>query len=155
MLYVAAVILYGHSIENWYIYIGKSYNIPDGIKGNEKLVMFVIMAFTGMVFSPVGEELFFRGIVHSSFAKSLGNFKASLIDSSAFALTHLSHFGLIFFNGKWSLLPLPALIWVSGMFVVSLVFNLCRTKTGSLLGAIICHAAFNFGMIYSIFYLLN
>ncbi|MDR6514591.1 CPBP family intramembrane glutamic endopeptidase [Chryseobacterium camelliae] len=155
ILYVAGVMLYGHSIENWYIYIGKSYNIPNRIKENDKLVMFLIMAFTGMVFSPFGEELFFRGIVHSSFAKSLGNFKASLIDSSAFALTHLSHFGLIFFNEKWSFLPLPALIWVSGMFVVSLIFNLCRRKTGSLLGAIICHAAFNLGMIYTIFYLLN
>ncbi len=28
MLYAAGVLLYGHSIENWYIYIGKSYNIP-------------------------------------------------------------------------------------------------------------------------------
>nr|WP_294276765.1 CPBP family intramembrane metalloprotease [uncultured Chryseobacterium sp.] len=54
---------------------------PNGIAGNDKLVMFVIMSVTGMVFSPVGEELFFRGIVHSSFAKSVGNFTASLIDS--------------------------------------------------------------------------
>lgn len=132
VLYVAGVLLYDNSIENWYVYIGKSYNIPNGIKGNDKLIMFLIMAFMGIVFSPVGEELFFRGIVHLSFAKSLGNFKASLIDSLAFALTHLSHFGMIFFSGKWTLLPLPALIWVSGMFIVSLVFNLCRTKTGSL-----------------------
>lgn len=128
MLYVAGVLLYGNSVENWYIYIGKSYNIPHGIRGNDKLVMFIIMAVTGMVFSPVGEELFFRGIVHSSFAKSLGNFKASLIDSSSFALTHLSHFGLIFVNGKWNFLALPALIWVSGMFAISIVFNLCRKK---------------------------
>ena len=48
-----------------------------------------------MIFSPIGEELFFRGIVHSSFAKSIGNFKASIIDSVAFALTHISHFGTI------------------------------------------------------------
>nr|WP_294276790.1 CPBP family glutamic-type intramembrane protease [uncultured Chryseobacterium sp.] len=58
-------------------------------------------------------------------------------------------------NGKWNFLPLPALIWVSGMFAVSMVFDLCRTKTGSLWEAIICHAAFNLGMIYCIFYSLN
>ena len=56
--------LYGGSYQNWYEYIGKSYNIPTGIKGNDKFVMFSIMAVTGMIFSPIGEELFFRGVVH-------------------------------------------------------------------------------------------
>jgi hypothetical protein len=28
--------------------------------------MFAIMAITGMTFSPIGEELFFRGIVHGT-----------------------------------------------------------------------------------------
>lgn len=155
VMYIAGVSLYGHSFENWYVYIGKSYNIRDGIIGNEKLIMFMIMAITGMIFSPVGEELFFRGIVHSSFAKSFGNLKASFIDGTAFAITHLSHFGLVFINGKWKFLPIPALLWVSGMFAVSIIFYFCRKNTGSLWGAIACHAAFNLGMIYSIFYLLN
>jgi len=40
------------------------------------------MAITGITFSPIGEELFFRGIIHSSFAKSIGDKKASLVDNS-------------------------------------------------------------------------
>lgn len=92
--------MYGHSVENWYIYIGKSYNIRNGISGNEKLIMFMITAATGMIFGPIGKKLLFRGIVHSSFAKSLGNVKACLVESSAFALTHLSYFGLVFINGE-------------------------------------------------------
>ena len=106
-----------------------------------------------MTFSPIGEELFFRGIVHSSFAKSIGEERASIVDSSAFAITHISHFGLIFINHQWSFLLTPALIWLSSMFLVSLLFFICKRYSGSILGAMICHAAFNLGMIYCIFYL--
>ncbi|MDR0349861.1 MAG: CPBP family intramembrane metalloprotease [Tannerella sp.] len=154
-LYFAGELLYGDSYENWYVYIGKSYNIPDGINGKNKLIMFVIMAATGMIFSPIGEELFFRGIVHSSFAKSAGNTKASIIDSTAFALTHISHFGLVFINNQWTFFTMPAVIWVISMFLVGLLFFVCRYKSGSLSGAILCHSAFNLGMIYCIFYLIN
>ncbi|MBL7862196.1 MAG: CPBP family intramembrane metalloprotease [Cyclobacteriaceae bacterium] len=146
--------LFGTSYENWYQYIGRSYNIPAGISTEDKRVMFIITALVSMIFSPVGEELFFRGIVHSSFRESVGESTASRIDASAFALTHLAHFGLVYVNSQWQILWLPALIWVSSMFIVSLVFYACRKYAGSLLGAIICHAAFNLGMVYCIFYLL-
>ena len=53
--------LYGNSNQNWYQYIGRSYNIPEAISANDKLALFAMMAGTGMVFSPIGEELFFRG----------------------------------------------------------------------------------------------
>ena len=102
LLYYLGELMYGSSFENWYVYIGKSYNVPSGISANDKRMTFVIMAITGMLFSPIGEELFFRGLVHSSFAKSIRNFKASIVDSSAFALTHISHFGLVFINSEWS-----------------------------------------------------
>jgi hypothetical protein len=116
--------------------------------------MFLIMAFTGMIFSPIGEELFFRGIVHGSFAKTVGNKKASIIDSSAFAFTHISHFGLVFVNNSWDFYVVPTLIWVLGMFIASLVFFEMKKRTDSILGAILCHSGFNLGMIYCIFYLL-
>jgi len=154
LLYIIGIELYGNSFQNWYEYIAKSYNIPKGISGNNKLIIFAIMASTGMIFSPVGEELFFRGIVHGSFAKSIGDKKASVVDSLAFATTHIAHFGLVFVNGIWSFYPIPTIIWVIGMFLVSVLFFRMKKLTGSLLGAICCHAGFNLGMIYSIFYLL-
>lgn len=153
-LYFLGENLYGNSYQNWYQYIGKSYKIPAAISQSDKNIMFAIMAITGMTFSPIGEELFFRGIVHASFAKSFGAKKASIVDSSAFALTHISHFGLVFNNNKWDFFMLPTLIWVSSMFLVSLLFFTFRQKSSSILGAIICHSAFNLGMIYCIFYLL-
>ncbi|MFT3679903.1 MAG: type II CAAX endopeptidase family protein [Ferruginibacter sp.] len=154
LLHLAGKGLYGDSYENWYKYIGKSYNIPAGIDAKSKAILFTVMAFTGMIFSPVGEELFFRGIVHAGFAVSLGEKKAFIIDSAAFAITHIAHFGLVFINNQWSFFTLPAFIWVAGMFLVSLLFFVFKQYTGSIIGSIICHAAFNLGMIYCIFYLL-
>lgn len=154
LLYFWGKGLYGNTFENWYTYIGKSYKIPQGIKPGDKVILFTIMAITGMTVSPIGEELFFRGIVHSSFANSIGEKKASFVDSSAFAIVHVSHFGLLFINNQWTFTIFPTIIWVLSMFLVSILFFLCRKYTGSILGAIICHAAFNAGMIYCIFYLL-
>jgi membrane protease YdiL (CAAX protease family) len=154
LLYIIGIELYGNSYQNWYEYIGKSYNIPKGISGNDKLIMFTIMASTGMIFSPIGEELFFRGIVYGSFAKSIRDKKASSVDSLAFATTHIAHFGLVFVNGIWSFYFIPTIIWVISMFLASILFFKMKKLTNSLLGAIFCHAGFNLGMIYSIFYLL-
>ncbi len=153
-LYFLGQTLYGNSYENWYEYIGKSYKIPTIISQDDKKILFLIMAFTGMTFSPVGEELFFRGIVHSSFAKSIGERKASAVDGFAFALTHVSHFGLVFINNKWDFFTIPTIIWTLSMFLVSILFFTFKRRSGSILGAIICHSSFNLGMIYSIFYLM-
>lgn len=154
LLYFLGECLFGNSYENWYSYIGKSYNIPSGINNHDKAIIFALMAFSGMTFSPVGEELFFRGIVHSSFAKSLGEKKATIINSSAFAITHISHFGLVFAFNQWHFLAIPTLIWTLSMFLVSILFTIFKKYNGSILGAMICHSAFNLGMIYCIFYLI-
>lgn len=154
LLFFLGQYLYGNSYDDWYQYIGKSYKIPIGIDPKNKAIMFTIMALTGMTFSPIGEELFFRGIVHSSFAKSIGEKKASIVDSSAFAITHISHFGLVFINNQWRFLTIPTFIWVTSMFLVSILFINFKRQTGSILGAMICHSTFNLGMIYCIFYLL-
>lgn len=152
LLYFLGKGLYGNSNHNWYNYIGKSYDIPKEIKPGDKTILFIIMTFTGMTFSLMGEELFFRGILRSSFEKSIGEKKASIADSAAFACTHISHFGLVFTNNKWDSFTTPTLIWVASMFLVSILFFVCRKYSGSILGAVICHSAFNLGMIYCIFY---
>ena len=153
-LYYAGVALYGNTYENWYTYIGRSYKIPPKIGEDDKMVLFLIVAGTGMIFSPIGEELFFRGIVHSAFEESVGEKKATIIDASSFALTHLAHFGIVYHSNKWWLLIEPAVIWVVAMFLVSVLFFYFRKKSSSIFGAIFCHAAFNFGMTWCIFYLL-
>ena len=122
------------------------------MEGSEKQIYFLIYAVVGMTFSPIGEELLYRGIIHGSFATQLGERKASWVDSLAFAVTHLAHFGIVFISGAWTFFLLPGLLWVIFMGAVSLLFLACKEKTGSILGAILCHAGYNFAMVYFIFY---
>jgi hypothetical protein len=150
---IIAFILYDHSISNWYVYISNSYaDIPQFLLPEDKRIYFWIYATVSMIFSPIGEELFYRGIVHECFATDYGDKKASYIDSAAFAITHLAHFGTIYHLGAWKFLPVPAFLWMILLFGACLFFSYARRKSGSILGAILAHAGFNFAMIYVIFY---
>lgn len=154
LLYGAGVLLYGDTVQNWYVYIARTYPIPEGIAGQEKLVYFLLFSVPGMLFSPIGEEFFFRGVAHAAMARSWGERRASLADSLAFALTHIAHFGLVYTDGRFRFLFVPALLWVTGMFFASRLFFAFKQATGSLAGAVLAHAGFNLGMTFSIFYLL-
>ncbi len=153
IMYFVGIGLFKLSYNNWFVYISKSYHASGAVfNDKQRLTNFLIYSFTGMTFSPVGEELFYRGIVHGSFAVTFGEKKASIADSTAFALTHLAHFGIVYIFGVWQFLFIPALLWVFFMFLSSILFFQCKKKTGSILGAIICHAGFNLAMMYFIFY---
>lgn len=151
LIYLIFTAFYDHSISNAMVYISNSYQVVE-LNDSNKFTFFIIFAITSMIYSPLGEELFYRGLIHGSFAKDFGENKASIIDSLAFALAHLSHFGVIYYLGGWSFLPIPALIWFIGMFILSRAFLICKQKSGSILGAIIGHSGFNLAMIYWIFY---
>jgi membrane protease YdiL (CAAX protease family) len=151
--YVSFTYLFGHTISNAFVYISNSYATTGmQLTTETRMTYFIIFSLTGMTFSPIGEELFYRGVVHGSFVSRFGEQKASLIDSLAFAITHLAHFGIIYFSGKWEFLFLPSLLWIISMFFASRIFFLSKQKTGSIVGAILSHAGYNIAMMYFIFY---
>ena len=154
LLFFLGKYLYQETIENWFVYISNSYgSVPVAeLQGENRHFYFVLFALIGMTFSPIGEELLYRGLIHQSFVQKFGNNKASVIDSLAFATVHLAHFGIVYINGNWEFLGLPAVLWMTLMYFTSRLFYYCKTKSGSIYGAIICHAGFNFGMTYFIFY---
>ena len=155
LLFGLAYLAYGFTESNWLYYISGTYsNLPAEMDANIRLTFFLIFAGIGMTFSPIGEELFYRGLVHENFRFSFGQRAASLLDSLAFSLVHLAHFGLIYTGGSWKFLIVPALYWVAGLFALCLLFSWLRRYTGSILGAILAHAGFNVGMNYFIFYFI-
>ncbi len=155
VVYTAAAALWGHTVSHPFAYIALSYsNVPSAPSDSDRLVYFIIYAVIGMLFSPIGEEVLYRGLAHESIATRWGDRRAVLTDATAFAVTHVAHFGLVFVAGVWAFLPLPALLWVTAMFLVSLVFYGFRRLTGSLIGAIVAHAGFNLAMNWAIFYLV-
>lgn len=151
--FLIAELFFKDTVSNWFVYISRSYTANGkAFNGSEKNIYFIIYAITAMTFSPIGEELFYRGLVHGSFAKNGDEQKASRADSLAFALTHLAHFGIVYISGSWQFLLLPSLLWVLFMYLTSRIFFYCKQKTGSILGAIFSHAGFNLAMMYFIFY---
>lgn len=154
VIYVIGILLYQNTISNWFVYISNSYgSIPiHELKGTNKHRYFIIFSLTAMTFSPIGEELLYRGVIHQSFVSKFGDYKASIIDSIAFATVHLAHFGIIYFNEAWHVLLIPAFLWMFLMFLTSRIFFYCKTKTTSIYGAILSHAGFNLAMTYFIFY---
>jgi membrane protease YdiL (CAAX protease family) len=150
-----AVAMYGFGVENPFVYISYSYaNVPGELSGTDRLIFFTIFALIGMTFSPIGEELFYRGLVHESLADSWGNRRAAIAEAGAFAVAHLAHFGIVYIAGAWALLPVPALLWVTAMFASALVFYAFRVLGGSLLGSVVAHAGFNLAMNYVIFFVV-
>lgn len=143
--------IYINSIENSFVYISTSYNLPE-LNEDNRFTFFCIYSITSMIFSPLGEELFYRGLIHGCFTEKLNENGASRIDSLAFAIAHLANFGIIYSLGKWEFLLLPAVIWTCCMYVLCRLFFICKQRSGSILGAILCHSGFNLAMIYWIFY---
>jgi len=150
---LSANALFGLGEDNAFLYVAGTYSgLPPVMSDTARLILFGVFALIGMTLSPIGEELFYRGLVHECFVGKLGERGAACLDAAAFALVHLAHFGIVWRAAGWVLLPLPALWWFCGMFVTALGFGWARRSSGSVLGAIAAHSAFNLLMTAWIFF---
>lgn len=153
IMYLTAIGKFDNTTQNWFVYISRSFSaVPQNIVDSDRIIYFAIYAVISMTFSPIGEELFYRGLVHECFNESWGNRWASIADSTAFSLTHLAHFGIVYIDGTWKLYFLPALMWIIFLFSLSLLFSWFRKKSSSIWGAVAAHAGYNLAMTYLIFY---
>ena len=153
IIYALGQWLYGQEISNWYRYIGESYPIKiAALSEADKRIYFIVFILIGISFSPFGEELLYRGVIHGAFEQQWGERMAAMVDSAAFALVHLAHFGLIYHLDAWYFYPVPALLWMLCMYATGLLFNYCKNLCGSIWGAVVCHMGFNVAMTYLIFY---
>lgn len=153
VLIVSAGAPFGPGDANAFVYIAGTYaGLPSPMDDQTRLILFLVFATIGMTFSPIGEELFYRGLIHETFVRRLGDGRAAVVDASAFAVVHLAHFGLVWRAAGWTFLPAEALWWVGGLFATGLAFSWARRASGSIIGAIIAHAGFNLAMTAWIFY---
>jgi len=145
-------LLYGYSMDNCFVYMARVYAVPPEVLETARLQFFLLSATISMLFSPVGEELLYRGVIHAGFATNVGEKKASLLDSLIFAIVHLPHFGILYIADKWTVPIIPAILWFSAMFFLGRLFFVCKQMCGSIWGAVLAHAGFNFCMMYVTFY---
>ncbi|KKL55123.1 hypothetical protein LCGC14_2258560 [marine sediment metagenome] len=86
-----------------------------------------------VVCAPIGEELFFRGLLQSMLRRMLGGpWRAILVTSAAFAVVHWGQFQ-----------DMPAL------FLLAVALGYSYERTGRVTGPILIHAIFNGVMIWA------
>lgn len=150
--YLITCWLFGNSVNNSFTYMSRVFGMSPEMMEAYRSRIFIASLVMGMTFSPVGEELLYRGMVHESFIDKFGTNKASIIDSLAFTLVHLPHFGIIYDAGEWSFPFFPALLWMFSMFILSRLFFKCKVLSQSIWGAVLAHSGYNFLMMYITFY---
>lgn len=114
---------YGGSIHNAFVYIGGN-NPGASIANPDRWIYFIIAVMPSMIFSPIGEEFFYRGVVHGCFASTMSETRASFFDSLAFALTHIAHFGIIWNAGVWHFALIPTLLGAIHVRCQSIILSL-------------------------------
>jgi membrane protease YdiL (CAAX protease family) len=142
--------LFGTGMDNWYVTIVANFSQTVPVKLST-LQMFLMFTIAAMIFSPIGEEIFFRGLLQRALEDRFSVRTSTWIESVAFGLVHLCHHGLVVGAAGITLLPNSAPIWFALMVLSALLFAWLRKRSGSLYPAMAAHVAFNFTMGSSIF----
>lgn len=151
-LHFAFFALYGLSAEHAYRSVRDTMFNGAAVPELSAWALFAIFAAPGLIFSPIGEEFFCRGVLARVGARAWGKAAEIALPSAVFAGLHIMHHGLgRDANGAWTLMAASGALWVSAMFVVSALFSLARMRTGSIWAAVFCHAGFNLAMTAAVF----
>lgn len=153
LLHWLGVTLFGTGAGNWYISVRRALPIEQ-MAGLPEARLFWFLAIPSMVFSPLGEELFFRGLLEQAAAERWNQTKGILFSAGWFGVIHLLHHGIARVDGELHVQPLSGALWMALIFATGALFSLLRLKTGSLLAPILSHAAFNLTLTYAVLYLL-
>jgi uncharacterized protein len=154
VVFLIGFLLYGHSCNNWYVTVGRSYFGETSLSNMPFMTMFIFCTIPAVLFSPLGEELFFRGIVHESVKMKWNTKTGVIVNSSLFGIVHILHHGLSNSGGSLQMLWVSGSIWVVLMFLSSNLFTLIREKTESIWPAVIAHVFFSLTMNITIFFIL-
>jgi membrane protease YdiL (CAAX protease family) len=151
LLFGIGMLLYGRGADHWYVAISQQYLLDDVMSQLPLVTAFVMFTVPAMLLSPIGEEFFFRGMVHESVRTGWGERTATLVNGLAFAGVHFLHYGVARDSSGWHVRAVPGLLWFVLMMGVSWLFTMCRKKSGSIWPAVLAHSTFNLVMNLTIF----
>lgn len=144
----------GAGADNPFVTIAASYRATFDTAGLGLLPLYLAFTLPAVLFSPIGEEVFFRGLLQRALEQRCGVTLSTVLECGAFGMVHLCHHGLATGAAGLAPRPLSAALWVAAMCAVGWLFAALRRRSGSLLPAIAAHAAFNMTMNGAIFGLL-
>lgn len=149
--FVLGLLLFGHGADNWFVSVAANYRRVVDTTGMGAGTLHLVFTLPAALFSPIGEELFFRGTFQEALEQRFSARTSTAIESAAFGLVHLCHHGLLLGVAGLSLRPVSGTLWVLLMFLVAWMFAALRKRSGSLYPAMASHAAFNITMNLAIF----
>lgn len=149
--FALGLMLFGVGGDNWFISVASNYRSTMDTSGFSTAQLYLIFTLPALLFSPIGEEIFFRGMLQRSLEERLSVNASTSIECAAFGVVHLCHHGLAFGAAGVAIRPLSGALWVVLMFLVALMFAVIRRRSGSLFPAMAAHAAFNATMNSVIF----
>jgi membrane protease YdiL (CAAX protease family) len=153
LCFALGILFFDKGPDNWFVTIANYYigQVP-GAMDMPIQRFFIIVTVPALIFSPIGEEIFFRGFLQDALQSRFGLQVSMIIESGIFGLVHLFHHGLVRSNGGIQFYPVSGMLWVMLMFVTAYGFALLRKRSGSIYPAIVAHAVFNLTMNYFIFF---
>lgn len=143
--------LFGRGPDHWFVTIAASYAQIGDTTGWSVGRLHLFFTIPALMFSPIGEEIFFRGYLQDALEWRFGERTGTLGECAAFGAVHLCHHGLVLGAAGVTLRPVSGLLWVLLMFSAALLFAYLRKASGSLVAAIVAHACFNLVMNLTIF----
>jgi membrane protease YdiL (CAAX protease family) len=135
--------LFGQGQDNFFVSIANSYRAAMDTRGMDMLSLYLVFTIPALIFSPIGEEIFFRGFLQEALQERFRVRVATLLEAGLFGVVHLCHHGLVATTAGLVVLPVSGALWVLLMFAVALVFAGLRRMSGSLYPAMAAHMAFN------------
>ncbi|MDQ8183350.1 CPBP family intramembrane glutamic endopeptidase [Pelagicoccus sp. SDUM812005] len=152
--YLLGLLLYGKSDQHWFVSVAYAFQTDERIAQLPRHIAFIAFTVPAMLASPIGEEIFFRGVTEEANRDRLSGRGAACFAAALFALAHLIHHGIYRGQNGIEVMPVSGAIWFALMFATSLLFSYLRRKGQSIWTAIAAHAAFNLVMNVTIFYSL-
>jgi membrane protease YdiL (CAAX protease family) len=149
--FVLGLALFGSGDDHWFVSIANGYRRMMDTTGWDIVRLHLVFTVPALLFSPVGEEIFFRGFLQQALEQRYSPRASTIAECTAFAVIHLCHHGLYLTAAGVGLRPVSGFLWMLLMFCTALMFAWLRSSSGSLLPAILAHAAFNLVMNATIF----
>ncbi len=152
--FVLGYLLFGKAVDNWFVNIGNSYKAMMDTSTMSFWMLSLIFTIPAMLFSPVGEEIFYRGQLQKTLEQKFSINTSTVIECTLFALIHQVHHGIIKTETGLTYLPVSGALWFVLMFLVAWMFAWLRARSGSIYIGILSHMVFNITMNTCIFLFL-
>ena len=143
-------LLFGRTADNWFVSVGNSYRAQP-TPNFSTIQLHLMFTIPAVIFSPIGEEVYFRGVLQRALETRFSRRLSSVLESAWFGAAHLIHHGLFLTAVGFAFRPVSGALWFLLMTLVSVAFALLRKVGNSVVPAVIAHSAFNATMNFFIF----